>query len=102
MLWLVFYYTTDMKHTSLTQAFWDYNYSEREIEAKLNMGTREEKVWVVRRILENLPYEAIWKYITLSQLKEHFKDLRLRPQLKNIWEYTLALWDKYDKEKSAH
>lgn len=89
-----------MQQASIKQAFWDYNFTERQILQKLTKGTKEEKTWIVGRLLENLPFNSIWKYITVLQLKEIFPYLYLRPQLKKIWGYTLSLWGKY--EKTSH
>lgn len=86
----------------LKQAFWDYNFSEKELLAKLQRGTRKEKAWAIGRMLENLPFDTLWKYITLPQLRELFSSVHLRPKIKKIWQYTLNLWSKYEKEKSTH
>lgn len=86
-----------MKQASITQAFWDYNFSEKELVSKLNHGTREQKTWIIGRILEYLPYQVIWKYITLSKLKDYFPYLHLHPQIKKIWTYTIDLWSKHEK-----
>lgn len=87
-----------MQQASIKQAFWDYNFTEHQLLQKLSKGTKEEKAWVIGRILENLPFHSIWKYITPGQVKEIFPHLRLRPKLKQIWEYTFSLWDKYEKD----
>ncbi|MBU1000531.1 hypothetical protein KKE78_04010 [Patescibacteria group bacterium] len=89
-----------MQQASIKQAFWDYNFTERQLVQKLAKGTKEEKAWIIGRILENLPFNSIWKYITPVQIKDFFPYLHLRPKLKQIWSYTLSLWDKY--EKASH
>ena len=86
-----------MQQVSIKQAFWDYNFTERQLMQKLAEGTKEEKAWIIGRILENLPINSIWKYITLAQIKDFFPYLHLRPELKRIWNYTLALWEKHEK-----
>ena len=86
-----------MQQASIKQAFWDYNFTERQLVAKLAKGTKEEKSWIIGRILENLPFNSIWKYTTLRQVRDFFPYLHLRPKLKQIWSYTLSLWDKYEK-----
>ena len=91
-----------MKQASITQAFWDYNFSENELTTKLKAGTNEQKVWIIGRIIENLPYETIWQYVTLPQLKTYFPYLSLRPQIKKIWTYTLDLWSKHEKRRFSH
>lgn len=89
-----------MQQASIKQAFWDYNFSERQLLQKLAKGTKEEKAWIIGRILENLPFNSIWKYVTIKQVKKVFPDLHLRPKLKQIWHYTFSLWDRY--EKNSH
>lgn len=84
----------------LQQAFWDYNLTEGEIIKKLKNGTDEEKAWVIGRIIEHLPFEIIWQYITLSELQEFFPKLRLRKENKKIWDYALSLWKS--NGKSSH
>lgn len=86
-----------MQQTSIKQAFWDYNFTERKLLQKLEHGTKEEKIWIIGRILENLPFNSIWKYITPNQVKDFLPYLHLRPKLKQIWSYTLSLWGKYEK-----
>lgn len=86
-----------MQQASIKQAFWDYKFSERQLQQKLTYGTKEEKIWIIGRILENLPFNSIWKYTTLTQIKEIFPYLHLRPRFKQIWSYTLSLWGKYEK-----
>ena len=81
-----------MKQSSITQAFWDYKFSERQLLQKLEKGTKEEKIWIIGRILENLPFNSIWKYTTLTQVKDFFPYLHLHPRFQKIWSYTLALW----------
>lgn len=89
-----------MQQASIKQAFWDYNFTERQLLQKLKDGTKKEKAWIIGRMLENLPFNSIWKYVTLAQVKEIFPYLHLRPNLKQIWSYTLSLWRKY--EKTSH
>lgn len=81
----------------LQQAFWDYNLSEGEIIKKLKGGSDEEKTWIIGRIIEHLPFEMIWQYITLSELQEVFPKLRLRKENKKIWDYALSLWKSNGK-----
>ena len=87
-----------MQQASIKQAFWDYDFTERQLLQKLKNGSKEEKAWIIGRILENLPYNRIWKYITPRQIKDFFPNLHLRPKLKQIWSYTFSLWDKYEKD----
>lgn len=84
----------------LHQAFWDYKLTDREILSKLKSGTEEEKIWIIGRIIEHLPYDYIWRYITLSQLQAVFAKLHLRKENKKIWGYTLSLWK--NNGKSSH
>lgn len=86
-----------MKQVSLKEAFWDYPLSEKELMVKLRRGTVREKAWIIGRIIEHLPYNSIWEYITLSQLQEVFPLLRLRKENKKIWSYALLLWNKHEK-----
>lgn len=60
-----------MQQASIKQAFWDYNFTERQLLQKLENGT---------------------------QVKDFFPYLHLRPKLKQIWGDTLTLWDKYEKD----
>ncbi len=87
-----------MQQASIKQAFWDYNFTEQGLLKKLATGSKEEKTWIIGRIVENLPYDSIWKYITLKEFKEVFPKLHLRPKLKKIWDYSLDLWEKHDQD----
>lgn len=75
-----------MQKASIKQAFWDYNFTERQLLRKLENGTRKEKIWIIGRILENLPFNSIWKYITLTQMKDFFPFTKLQEEvLKNFF-----------------
>lgn len=91
-----------MKQVSITQAFWDYNFNEKELISRLKAGNEKQKAWIIGRIIENLPYQAIWSYVTLTQLRTYFPYLHLRPQIKKMWTYTLNLWNKNEKRYSSH
>lgn len=86
-----------MQQASIKQAFWDYDFTDQQLLKKLAEGTQREKVWIIGRMLENLPFNSIWKYTTPAQVKDLLPHLHLRPKLKRIWKYTLSLWGKYEK-----
>lgn len=48
------------------------------------------------RILESARYEDIWHYLTLRQVKEMFPLLRLKPSIRQVWEYALQVWEAAD------
>ena len=72
---------------------WDYDLSEADVRAILRSGEREEKAWLVSRLLESAAYEDVWKYLTLAELRTIFPSLQLKPPVRAAWEFALQVWD---------
>lgn len=89
-----FYYTSLMKRAYF---FWDYNLSEADVKRLLKEGDEHTRLWIIARILQYATYEDIWKYITLKELNQVYSRLKLRPQLKKVWDYALSIWNDHEK-----
>lgn len=76
------------------QIFWDYDMTDKRIRQMLSSGTEWEKVWVTSRILERAPFEKVWDFLTLDQIKEMFPKLQTRPEIKNVWRAALQVWSR--------
>ena len=50
----------------------------------------------IKRMLEAARWDDIWKYLRLSQVREWFPRLKLRPQTRAVWEHALAVWGQTD------
>jgi uncharacterized protein (DUF433 family) len=75
---------------------WDYDLTNDQIKAILKGDNEVEKIWLMSRILESARYEDIWHYLTLKQVKEMFPLLRLKPSIRQVWEYALQVWEAAD------
>ena len=71
---------------------WDYDLSEADVRAILRGGDEEQKAWLVARLLELARYEDIWQYISLAELRYIFPKLKLKPQVRAVWEFALSVW----------
>lgn len=71
---------------------WDYDFSEADVRAILHGEEEHQKAWLVARLLESARYEDVWKYITLSDLRNIFPKLKLKPQVRSAWEFALQVW----------
>ena len=76
--------------------FWDYDLTEAELRAILAGNNETEIAWAMSRLLEAARWEDIWKYVRLSQVRAWFPRLRLRPQIRTVWEHALAVWGQAD------
>jgi hypothetical protein len=76
---------------------WDYDISEEELRHILRHGTSTEKAWVITRILEYAKWDDIWRYLTLSDIRENLERLQFRrPQDRELWAYALERWSGGD------
>lgn len=73
--------------------FWDYQITKDHLK-KILAGLEGEasKIWAVSRLLESAPYQEIWHYISLDELKNIFPKLRLKKPVHTAWERAFAVW----------
>lgn len=83
-----------MSHTGQRPYFfWDYDISDDEIHHLLRHGNPAEKAWIIARILEYARWDDIWRYLTVSDIRQNFVRLRFRrPQDRELWAYALERW----------
>ncbi len=78
--------------------FWDYAHTDEEIRKILQGDNEVEKVWVISRILQVARWEDIWKYVTLSDIRQHLDRLQFRnPHLHELWRHALTIWSQPDE-----
>ena len=71
---------------------WDYDLSEDDVHNILSTGTAVDKNWMLSRILESAKYEDVWKYTTLSEVKNMMPVLKIKKPIRQAWERALAIW----------
>ncbi len=71
---------------------WDYDLTNQEIERVLHGKNETEKIWLISRILESAKYSDVWKYLTLSDVKNYFPKLKLKKPVARVWEKALYAW----------
>jgi hypothetical protein len=76
--------------------FWDYEITDDEIREILHAGEPFDKAWVISRILEHALWDDIWRYLTVTDIRENFENLSFRrPQDRELWAYALDRWAKH-------
>jgi len=81
------------KDTKRPYFLWDYDLTEADVRRILASDNETEKIWMMSRIVESATYEDIWKYISYKQFVQYFPQLRLKPQLRRVWERALSVWE---------
>jgi hypothetical protein len=77
--------------------FWDYDINDEKIHHILRSGSPSEKGWVITRILEYAKWDDIWRYLTVTDIRQNFEYLRFRrPQDRELWAYALDRWTRDD------
>lgn len=77
--------------------FWDYDITDEEIRIILRAGDPFEKAWVISRILEHARWDDIWRYLTITDIRQNFENLRFRrPQDRELWAYALERWSRHE------
>ncbi len=71
---------------------WDYDLSEDDVQSILHGQNQTDKIWLLSRILESAKYEDVWKYTTLSEVKEMMPILKIKKPIRQAWERALSVW----------
>jgi hypothetical protein len=71
---------------------WDYDFTEDAIREILRGDDKQQKSWLVARLVESARFEDIWQYISLADLRDIFPQLQLKPQVRAAWEFALSVW----------
>jgi len=71
---------------------WDYDLTDSDLRAILRGNDKDQKAWLVTRLLESARFEDIWQYISLTELRAIFPELHLKPQVRAAWEFALLVW----------
>jgi len=71
---------------------WDYELSEKEVKKIIKQGNEYSRNFIIARLLESAKYEDIWKYIKLKDLVRIFPKLRLKKEIKEIWQSAFQAW----------
>ncbi len=76
---------------------WDYDLTEEDLRRILAGHDRDEKAWVISRLLNSASWDDIWSYITPDDVRGHWELLRFRnADLREAWEHALEVWSKVD------
>lgn len=70
---------------------WEYSLRPGEIQEILS-GPRQNRLWLVAKILEHAQWNEIWDYLTVDQIAEDLPYLRLPQKTKAHWYYSLNRW----------
>ena len=74
---------------------WDYDLTEDDVRRILSGENQTDKKWLMARILTNAHFDDVWKYLSVRDIVDNFKDLRMRSQTKNVWHRALTVWGYY-------
>ncbi len=71
---------------------WDYNLSEKQVHGILKGEDKVKKQWIVTRILESASFDDVFKYLTLSEIRQLVPGLKMKKSVKRAWERALDAW----------
>ena len=71
---------------------WDYPLSEAQVNEILKGKDEVKKRWIATRILESARLDDVFKYLTLSEIKQLFPYLKMKKSVKKAWERALNAW----------
>lgn len=74
---------------------WDYDLTEDDVRRILSGENQTDKRWLMARILASAHFDDVWKYLSVREIVNNFKDLRMRSQVKNAWHRALTVWGYY-------
>ncbi len=73
---------------------WDYDDDEDDIRAMLQGGDPDARAWAISRILSHARYEDIWRYLTVSMIRDNWNRLTFWPkEREEIWAHALEVWE---------
>ena len=75
---------------------WDYDLGEEDVRAILRGDNEYEKVQMMVRIMESAHWEDIWKYLTLTQVKKYWPEIRqrMRKEIREVWAWAFEVWGR--------
>lgn len=73
---------------------WDYDISEVQVHEILKKKGKDRD-WLVARILERAPFTEVFRFLTLSEIREALPRLRLPLKRKAHWTYALQRWSQH-------
>ncbi len=73
---------------------WDYDLTDDQVRAILAGENEFEKIQMMTRIVESARFEDIWRYLTLSQVCQHWHQIapRMRREIRDVWAWALEVW----------
>jgi len=71
---------------------WDYDLTENDVRRILHGKNETEKFWLMGRILTSAHFNDVWKYLTVKDVVKYFSKLRVRPQVRKMWQSALQVW----------
>lgn len=71
---------------------WDYNLTEADVRRILAGNNETDRRWLIGRIISAAHFRDVWKYIRLADLVREFSHLKVRPEIKRIWQRALNIW----------
>lgn len=71
---------------------WDYDLTDDQVRDILRGPNEFDRQWLLARILESAKYEDVWKYTTLTEIKEVYPHLKLRKPIQRAWDLALNVW----------
>ncbi len=74
--------------------FWEYQFTEQDLEESLGSDNEKERYWAIARLLESAPFSDVWKYLSLNELRKVFSKLPLKKPVREAWKKALKVWDK--------
>jgi hypothetical protein len=82
-----------LESTNRPTFLWDYDLSAMQVREILSApGLSPTKKWLMERILSQARFEDVCRYLTVTAIKQALPALRLKPKLKEHWNYAIKRW----------
>ena len=73
---------------------WDYDLTEAQVHETLQHEPFEQRKWLIARILERCPFQEVFRYLTIDQIRAALPHLRMDPRTTRHWQEAVELWSQ--------
>lgn len=81
-----------MKNADRPYFLWDYDLTQDDVRRILRGKNETEKIWMMGRILSHAHFRDVWEYLTVKDIVSEFPKLRMRPEIKKMWQKSMHVW----------
>ena len=76
---------------------WDYDLTAAQVREILSQPISDpQRLWMISRLLAEAPFQEIFSYITIKNIRETLPKLRLPAKKHKWWEYAVQRWSQHE------